>query len=636
MLRVLKYLTASLAATLLVSCGGGSGQVTDTLLVYMIGADLESRSQSATQNIEQMLAVSKTSHLNIVLQTGGANSSSGPLGIDWTHVQRYLVSDGKLELLQDLGPDQQLDMGKGTTLQQFLAWGADNYPANRYMLVLWDHGNGPNGGFGPDEVTDTRMGLAQLAQAVQGGGAHYDLIGFDACLMGGAEIASALAGDGDYLVASEDVEPAEGWNYTPWLSALQNQPDASTTTIGRNIVDAYMAQEHSRPTTLSVVNLRAMPALNLAMDDFAQALQPYAARSVLAWQILADARLRSLDFGGQNFLQPSPTPFDLVDELQWVGNAETALLKSFGPDTALSSAADEVINATGLAVVYNRASSGDSQATGLSVYSPSILENYPSQQYASNLMIGGKTVFAPDYVNTLLPTYYNFYVQQQHDLVSTLVTQPISGASFDATVTNAFDMVLVAAGNPVCTVYFGSSPQQQPCEEAMQQATSYTHAAGGTTWQFQQPLPGDWPMLEGASVMLIPDPSVLSGLSSIGYLIPAELFDSRLQDFVPGYLHVLMSDTAGVTTYTATEFQPGSTPSQRTRALQAGDLIALDDFAQNSQGDWAFVRSSRTVTLSSSTPTVSFGAYALVGGSPLNYLVYDLTGHASVGQAQPY
>lgn len=636
MFRVMKWLTASLAVLTLISCGGGGGSVTDTVLVYVVGSDLESGSQSATRNIEQMLAVSQTSHLNIVLETGGADSTSGPLGIDWTHVQRYLVSDGKLQLLQDLGPDQQIDMGKGSTLQDFLLWGDENYPASRNILILWDHGGGPNGHFGSDEVTGTSMSLADLTQAVQGAGVYYSMIGFDACTMGSVEIASALAPYASYLVASEDYEPGDGWNYTPWLTALQNEPDASTPAIGRNIVDAYMAQDQFASTTLSVVDLRGMAALNIAMNDFANALQPYVAHSVLAWQILADARMRSLDFASQNFLQPSPTPSDLVDELLWVGNVQSALTKSFGPDSALSAAADEVINATEFAVVYNRATSGDSQATGLSVYAPSILEAYPQQQYASNLLIGGRTVFSPDYVNTYLPSYYDFYVQQQQNLVSTLVTQPLAAGTFDATVTNAFDMVLVAAGNPNCTLYFGDTAQQQPCEETMQQATSYTHNPGDTTWQFQQTLSGTWPMLEGAPVLLIPDPSVLNGASSLGYLIPAERFDSQTQAFVPGYLHVVIGDNAGVTTYTATEFQPRSTPSPRMSALVAGDRIALDDYAQNSDGAWVFVRSSRTITLDSPQPAVSFGAYTLVSGSPLNYLVYDLTGHTTVGQAQTY
>jgi hypothetical protein len=636
MFRILKCLAASLGALLLVSCGGGSGNVTDTVLVYMVGSNLESDGQAASTNIEQMLAVSRTSQLNIVLETGGADSQAGPLGIDWTHVQRYLVSNGKLQKLQDLGPDSGIDMGRGSTLRDFLRWGVSHYPANRYMLVLWDHGGGPNGGFGSDEVTGTTMTLGQLTQAVQGSGTQFSVIGFDACLMADAEVASALSPYAHYLVASQDVEPSEGWDYTPWLSSLQALPGASGATIGRDIVDAYMGQNLVDPTTLSVVDLHAMPALVQAMDSYASALQPYAARSVLAWQVLADARMRSLDFMGQNFVEPSTSPTDLVDELLWVGNTQSALLKSFGADAALSTAADGVIRATQAAVVYDRASYSDSQATGLSVYFPAMMANYPSIDYAGHLLIGGQSAFAPGYVNSLLPAYYDFYKAQQPQLTASVATQPVVGASFDATVTNSFDAVLVAAGSPSCTVYEAVSPAQQPCEETMQPATSYTHDPGTPTWQFSFDLSAQWPTLQGSAVALLPDPSVLRGQASLGYLIPAHLWNPNRQFFMSGYLRVVMNDSAGVDSYAVTGFQPTATPSGRIVGLERGDVVALDDFVQGSNGSWSFQRSARTVTLDSAEPQVSFAAYPLVAASPLTYLVSDLTGALDVGQTQVY
>lgn len=636
MLRILRWGAALLGALLLVSCGGGSGQTSDTLFVYMIGANLETDGHAASTNIAQMMAVSRTSHLNIILETGGAQSTGGPLGIDWTHVQRYRVSDGRLQELQDLGADSAIDMGRAGTLADFLRWGSIHYPASRSMLILWDHGGGPNGGFGPDQITDSTMSLAQLVQALQAAGTQYELIGFDACLMADAEVASALSSHAHYLVASQDVEPGAGWDYTPWLAALQAQPGASGAAIGRSIVDAYMAQDLLAPTTLSVVDLRAMPALTQAMNDFAQALQPYAARSVLAWQVLADARLRSLDFLGQNFLAPSPGSSGLVDELQWVGNVESALGKSFGTDAALSAASDEVIAATRAAVIYSQARYGDSQATGLSVYFPATLASYPTLDYANNLLIDGQTAFAPSYVHSLLPAYYAFYQENRPQLLAGVVTQPVAGGVFSATVTNGFDFVLAAAGSPDCRVYVGDHALQQPCEETMQQALNSSHEPGSSSWQFSVTPTDAWPLLQGSPVALVPDPSVPRGQASLGYLIPVNLWMPSEQDFAPGFLRVVMLEAGTGTAYVVTGFQRGTAPSGKTLALEPGDIVALDDFVQDAQGAWSFERSSRTITLDSAHPQVSFGTYPLVSASPLTYVVSDLTGAVDVGQVQAY
>ncbi|MDE2119396.1 MAG: hypothetical protein KGJ64_01755, partial [Betaproteobacteria bacterium] len=298
--------------------------------------------------------------------------------------------------------------------------------------------------------------------------------------------------------------------------------------------------------------------------------------------------------------------------------------------------ATEVINATAAAVVYNRATSIDAQATGLSVYFPGMLAAYPSTNYASNLLIDGQSVFAPSYVDALLPAYYDFYVNQQASLAASVSTAPVAGGSFAATVTNSFDFVMVAAGNPNCTVYVGSSSQQLPCEETMQQATDYTHNPGDPTWQFSFTLPGSWPMLQGAAVSLIPDPGVLTGASSLSYVIPCNLWNANDQEFIPGYLRVVMSDVGGSTSYTITGFEEALGAKGKTRALAPGDVLALDDYVQNSDGSWGFLRSDRTITLSSSSPQLSFGAYALVSGSPLTYVVNDLTGTPRVGQVQTY
>ena len=41
--------------------------------------------------------------------------------------------------VEDLG---EVNMGDGKALGDFITWGIQQYPAKRYMLVIWDHGQG--------------------------------------------------------------------------------------------------------------------------------------------------------------------------------------------------------------------------------------------------------------------------------------------------------------------------------------------------------------------------------------------------------------------------------------------------------------------------------------------------------------
>ena len=79
-------------------------------------------------------------------------------------------------------------MGNPATLTDFIQWAVTNYPANHYLLDLWDHGDGI-GGVCEDESSESILSLSDVRQAITRAGTHMDVIGFDACLMAMAETA---------------------------------------------------------------------------------------------------------------------------------------------------------------------------------------------------------------------------------------------------------------------------------------------------------------------------------------------------------------------------------------------------------------------------------------------------------------
>ena len=117
----------------------GGGKDTVTIMVYMCGTDLESRSGMGTSDLQEMLNASFGRNINLLIYTGGCKAWKNS-AVSSSDNQIWQVRDGKLVCLQkDLGSVSMTDPG---TLAGYIQWCAKNYPASRYELILWDHGGG--------------------------------------------------------------------------------------------------------------------------------------------------------------------------------------------------------------------------------------------------------------------------------------------------------------------------------------------------------------------------------------------------------------------------------------------------------------------------------------------------------------
>ncbi|MEI6386402.1 MAG: clostripain-related cysteine peptidase [Spirochaetota bacterium] len=160
-------------------------------------------------------------------------------------------------------------------LAEFIAWGIKTYPAQQYALVVWDHG-GAWPGYGEDDAHDgAGFDLAALTGAIgaglKGGGVkQFDLDGFDACLMATYEVARSVRPLTKYFLASEELEPGHGWDYSV-LTALGKSPD--TETLGKTIIkgfaDSSTREGDREEISLSLLNLQKMDSLDKALGSFA-------------------------------------------------------------------------------------------------------------------------------------------------------------------------------------------------------------------------------------------------------------------------------------------------------------------------------------------------------------------------------
>ncbi|MGO4545856.1 clostripain-related cysteine peptidase [Paenibacillus sp. 2TAB23] len=144
-------------------------------------------------------------------------------------------------------------------------------PSERYILILWDHGYGTMGGFGADELNERKtMKVSELSKAIDASDMYFDLIVFDACLMGTLETAYALRNHGKYLIASEDSTPAAGLFYTTWIGAMERNPQISTERVGRLILDSFTLHsgiEANMQTTMSMMKLSQAESLVNAIEN---------------------------------------------------------------------------------------------------------------------------------------------------------------------------------------------------------------------------------------------------------------------------------------------------------------------------------------------------------------------------------
>ena len=330
----------------------GNGKDVVTIMVYLCGTDLESRSGMGTSDLQEMASAKFGSNVNLLVYTGGCSNWRNNIVSNRVN-QIYQVMNGGVKcLVKDAGTSS---MTNPDNLASYIQWGAKNYPADRYELILWDHGGGSVSGYGYDEKNRASgsMSLSGIKSALDKGGIKFDFIGFDACLMATAENALMLDDYADYMVASEETEPGVGWYYTDWLTALGKNTSMPTAEIGQMIVDSFVdtcaRKCPGQKTTLSVVDLAELAnTVPEKFNSFSKSVTQML--SDKNYQQISHARNQTREFA-------SDTKIDQVDLVHLAENMGTGE----GKDLA------KTIRG---AVKYNRTSRNMTNAYGLSIYFP--------------------------------------------------------------------------------------------------------------------------------------------------------------------------------------------------------------------------------------------------------------------------
>ncbi len=271
----------------------GSTRAKWTFMVYINAAnDLQT---FGPLNVNQMEKLGSTADVNIVVQWKQADCAScgNPA---WVSTRRYFVTrDANTnvigsQLVEDMGPN--VDMGDWRELNAFIRWSQQRYPADRYALVVWDHGAGWRStragqparlrSVSIDDSTGNEIQTWELPQALNVS-PKIDLLIFDASLMQMTEVAYEVRDMATLMVGSEESPPGEGYVYDAFLQDLVATPSMTPRQFAERIVTRTLESYGTNSNiTQSAVDLSQMQTLAELINAFAGKLSFHSAANSAA------------------------------------------------------------------------------------------------------------------------------------------------------------------------------------------------------------------------------------------------------------------------------------------------------------------------------------------------------------------
>lgn len=330
---------------------------------YLCGSDLETYGGFATGDLSELLEVSLPENVNVVIQTGGASEWQNDV-VEADKLQRWVYNSEGLYLIDE---QPSASMGDAQTLADFLNFANTYYPAKNTAVVFWNHGGGSISGaafdelYGFDSLTLDEMYAAFVSVwNPSEENPPLELIGFDTCLMATVDVAYTFCDIANYLVASEETEPANGWYYSEWIGALAEDLSMDGAQLGKIICDSYyegcelVGTEDN--TTLSLTDLTKIGPLLEAYETFGAEALAAACTDPGFFSQFGRVAVQSENYGGNTREQGYSNMVDL---------GHMARQSMYMLDSSQS-----VLDALDECVLYQVGGQYRTEATGLSCYYP--------------------------------------------------------------------------------------------------------------------------------------------------------------------------------------------------------------------------------------------------------------------------
>ncbi|MHA1552199.1 MAG: clostripain-related cysteine peptidase [Candidatus Heimdallarchaeaceae archaeon] len=392
-----------------------------TVLIYMCGDNnLEAFAMDDLNELEA--AGGTTADVNVVVMVDQSTEDypEPEYVSDWTESRYYVIEGDSLLSIFTTPVNTSLgeqNMGDGATLESFVDWGLTNFPANNTALILWDHGGGLDGVCWDDDDNDF-LTIDEVDDALEG--YYFDLLAFDACIMGHIEILYELQDNCEILVSSLYNIPGDGYPYDVILADLIADPTQTASewadTIVYEYIDSYALYDVD--VTLSAYNTTAIVGIETLVNDFSQAL-------IAALPTYYSSIYNAINMADSYLPEFVSEFYQFIDEVQSIS--------AYGVDTA----ATNLLNMLDDALIATD-SSLSTTPYGLWVFLPSLPYNYINDFYVySNQSV----------VNSYYNNYYDLefvantdwdnFVYEWRDSVDILISPVSVGSPYSGTLTES-------------------------------------------------------------------------------------------------------------------------------------------------------------------------------------------------------
>jgi hypothetical protein len=347
-----------------------------TIMVYVDGDN--NLEPAGIDDFLEMSSVGSNANINIVVQFDRIPGYSTDYG-DWTTCHRFYVTPGMTPTVANAISDwgdgsggREVNMADPQTLINFSEWAMTNYPANNYALVLWNHGGGwreaveakryfPLKAVCWDDTSGgdslTMKEVKNALATIEGSVGQPNILGFDACLMGMAEVGYEIRDHAAVMVGSEETEPFDGWPYDTVLTDLAANPSMSPESLACVIVNRYGESYGSaNDLTQSAIDLAQMSTVTSAVSNLATLMEGSAYQTEIG-----TARANA-----QKWHWPSgSSDYEHLDLHDFADEVSTGV-----PDGSIQSAANAVKTQVNNAVICEWHGDNAPGANGMAIYFP--------------------------------------------------------------------------------------------------------------------------------------------------------------------------------------------------------------------------------------------------------------------------
>ncbi len=399
-----------------------------TCLTYM--ANDNDLDYFAKKNLEDMKKIGSSDFINILVQMDG----QGP----YQKTKRFYVEKNNLIQVNKKDPlsEKKLDFGSAETLADSCIWAIKKYPADHYVLILWNHGIGildSIGGktsnasevfnFNPDTnmleinrqidfleyakqreeekrdrgicfsdtfgtyLTNQKLIDALATVKQQTNGIKFDIIAFDACLMGMIEVGNLLSPFANIMVGSQELELGAGYPYhkifEPFLTKALKPYE-----FAQHIVAEYSNhyKNISNDYTLSAIDLTELYKVEISLEKtislLLEALQYQRNNSVHRLIQISKNRRMCTCFSEPTYIDLCDFLNNMIESIEHMNiDQEKAFIK-----TELKESFIQTRNLVKTVIFANESGKNLPKAYGLSIYFPirGIHSSYLKTPFAQN------------------------------------------------------------------------------------------------------------------------------------------------------------------------------------------------------------------------------------------------------------